>query len=379
MWVLCLSLRTRRCHLLHLPLKRDVADPALAGKAGGDQCAVREAIPTRRARARRPPLFKGRWSKRHTRCHAPRAEVARAYARCGSPAHAGTSLVLAPPSPLWQATAVPASRAAAKAHAQKRCRSSVVEHSLGKGEVVSSILTGSTSCYVISEVRSPRAQLQRLDGDLAELDHALAELQRQWSFGVHAAADGRGFLAVERDGKVAALGRNLHRAPFATGLGHRVDLGVIDDGAGAVARIGPCVVDVALVAGLGSGLLGILAADEDAAVGIVAGPELDVDLEVLVFFLRDQERRGLGVLLVLGHDRAVVDREIGVAVAFPVIEILAVEERDPALAGLGLRRTGHGKRAESQNSDGECRPACHGKVLPWRLIDGNDSKRPCRV
>src|SRR5215211_7699282 len=90
-------------------------------------------------------LFKGRWSKRHTRCHAPRAEVVRAYAQCGSPAPAGTSPVLAPPPPLWQATAVPASRAAAEAHAQKRCRSSVVEHSLGKGEVVSSILTGSTS------------------------------------------------------------------------------------------------------------------------------------------------------------------------------------------------------------------------------------------
>ena len=29
-------------------------------------------------------------------------------------------------------------------HPARRCRSSVVEHSLGKGEVVSSILTGST-------------------------------------------------------------------------------------------------------------------------------------------------------------------------------------------------------------------------------------------
>jgi hypothetical protein len=51
---------------------------------------------------------------------------------------------------------------------------------------------------------------------------------------------------------------------------------VIDDGAGAVARVGPRVEDVALVAGLGSGLLGVLAADEDAAVGIVADPELGV-------------------------------------------------------------------------------------------------------
>src|SRR5437016_860488 len=188
-----------------------------------------------------------------------------------------------------------------------------------------------------------RSQLQRLDSDLAELDHALAELQRQWPFGVHAAADARGFLAVEQDGKVTPLGRNLHGAPLAPGLGHRVDLGVIDDGAGAVARVGPRVKDVALVAGLGAGLLGVLAADEDATVGIVADPELGVDLEVFVFVLRDQKGSCLGVLLVLGHDRAVLDREIGVAVALPVIKILAVEERNPALAGVGLRRTGHRK------------------------------------
>src|SRR5438132_3266230 len=188
-----------------------------------------------------------------------------------------------------------------------------------------------------------RSQLQRLDSDLAELDHALAELQREWSFGVQAAADARGLLAVEHDGKVAALGRNLHGAPLATGLGHRVDLGVIDDGASAIARVGPRVEDVTLVAGLGSGLFEVLAADKDAAVGIVADPELGVDLEIFVFVLRDQKGRCLGVLLVLGHDRAVLDREIGVAVALPVIKIVAVEERNPPLAGLGLRRTGHRK------------------------------------
>ena len=139
------------------------------------------------------------------------------------------------------------------------------------------------------QASSSRSQLQRLDSDLAELDHALAELQRHWSFGMRAAADARGLLAVEHDGKVAALGRNLHGAPLATGLRHRVDLGVIDDSAGAVARVGPRVEDVALVAGLGAGFLGVLAADEDATVGIVADPELGVDLEVFVFVLRDQE------------------------------------------------------------------------------------------
>src|SRR6516162_8078974 len=187
------------------------------------------------------------------------------------------------------------------------------------------------------------SQLYRLDRDLAELDHALAELQRHRSFGVHAAADAGGFLAVEPDGKVAALGRNLHGAPLAAGLGHWVNLSVIDDGAGAIAGVGPRVEDVALVAGLGAGLLGVLAADEDAAVGVVADPELRVNLEVFVFVLRDQEGRGLGILLVLRHDRAVIDREIGVAVTLPVIKVLAVEERDPSFARLGLRRTGHRK------------------------------------
>src|SRR4029077_13497826 len=43
-------------------------------------------------------------------------------------------------------------------HPARRCRSSVVEHSLGKGEVVSSILTGSTryseiSAFSISQLR----------------------------------------------------------------------------------------------------------------------------------------------------------------------------------------------------------------------------------
>jgi len=54
------------------------------------------------------------------------------------------------------------------------------------------------------------------------------------------------------------------------GASHRVDFGVIDNGAGAVARVGPRVEDVALVADLGSGLFGIFAADEDATVGIGA-------------------------------------------------------------------------------------------------------------
>ncbi len=41
---------------------------------------------------------------------------------------------------------VRAAQATGPAVAQARCRSSVVEHSLGKGEVDSSILSGSTIC-----------------------------------------------------------------------------------------------------------------------------------------------------------------------------------------------------------------------------------------
>jgi hypothetical protein len=74
---------------------------------------------------------------------------------------------------------------------------------------------------------------------------------------------------------------------------------MIDDGAGAVARIGPRVEDVALVAGLGSRFLGVLAADEDAAVGIIADPELGVDLEVFVFSFEIRKAVVLGSFLPL--------------------------------------------------------------------------------
>jgi hypothetical protein len=63
---------------------------------------------------------------------------------------------LAPKCPLWQASPrflkIPDQRfSVPSAHDRPlgRCRSSVVEHSLGKGEVVSSILTGSTRFFDI--------------------------------------------------------------------------------------------------------------------------------------------------------------------------------------------------------------------------------------
>ena len=54
--------------------------------------------------------------------------------------HCSIAAVLAPRASLWQAS----SARLGFDFAALRCRSSVVEHPLGKGEVVSSILTGST-------------------------------------------------------------------------------------------------------------------------------------------------------------------------------------------------------------------------------------------
>ena len=175
----------------------------------------------------------------------------------------------------------------------------------------------------------PRS-LQRLDGHLAELHHARAILQRERSFLEHPVAQVDGFLAVEHDGNLPTLGGDLERVPLAAGLRHRIDLGEIDDRAGAVGRILALVEDVHLVAALGAELLRIGTADEDAAVGVVARPELGVDLEVLVLVLGDQVRR----LALVGNQRAVLDPPVGFADLIPVAHGLAVDQRDPAGTAL---------------------------------------------
>jgi hypothetical protein len=95
--------------------------------------------------------------------------------------------------------------------------------------------------------------------------------------------------------------------------------------AGAVARVLALVEDVDLVAGPVGDLRGFLAADEDAAVGIVARPELDVYLEVLVFILGDEMRGGLARALV-SDDRAVLNPPVGLADLVPfAADGLAIE------------------------------------------------------
>jgi hypothetical protein len=70
---------------------------------------------------------------------------------------------------------------------------------------------------------------------------------------------------------------------------HRIDLGDIDDGAGAVARIGAFIPDIDLIGIDRPDLVGIGAANEDAAVGIGLDPEFRPDLVVGILVLGDEE------------------------------------------------------------------------------------------
>lgn len=201
--------------------------------------------------------------------------------------------------------------------------------------------------------RPPR--LQRLDLDLAEFDHALvagdalvvleAEALLQGDAAVGELAVLRvvdGLLAVEHYGEGRSLGRDLVDVPFARRLRHRIDLADIDDGAGAVFRSGTLVPDVDFVGGLGADFLGVGAADEDAAVHHLVGPEFGAQLEVAVAGLRDEE-----AVAFVGNDRAVFDSPVGVTHFFEIVEILAVEQCHPAgaaLCGGGFRERDGGEQ-----------------------------------
>ena len=141
------------------------------------------------------------------------------------------------------------------------------------------------------------------------------------------------------------LRRDLIGVPFAAGLRHRFNLGDVDDRPGAVARVRPLVEDVDLVAGLGADALRLLAADEDAAIGVVADPELSLDLKILVGILADEIAEVLAVQLV-GNERAVLHRPIGFADLGPVAHLGAVKQRYPAIT-----LTGHAGKLNGDGAD----------------------------
>src|ERR1700731_2152556 len=117
---------------------------------------------------------------------------------------------------------------------------------------------------------------ERLDLDFAELDDTLVVQHAVGVLDAKAVLEGdpsvrklgvlypvNGLLAVEGNGEGRALRRDFKHVPLAGRMRHRVDLGDIDDGARAVARIGPRVPDIDLVAIVGADLLGIGAANEN--------------------------------------------------------------------------------------------------------------------
>lgn len=126
--------------------------------------------------------------------------------------------------------------------------------------------------------------LVRPDSDLAELDHAGAMLQREMAFREEAIVQLSGLLAIEHERDLAPLDRDLVGIPLPTGLGHRIDFGEVHNAAGPVGWILALVEDIGLVAVAVGDRCGILATQEDAAVGVIAGPELNVDDEILVLF-----------------------------------------------------------------------------------------------
>src|SRR3954451_15861387 len=100
--------------------------------------------------------------------------------------------------------------------------------------------------------------LQRLDLDFAELDCALllvgadAMLQRDYTFVMLTVLNIDSLHAVEHDNEMGTLCHDLIHVPFTGGFRHRLDLGNIDNRAGAIRWFGALVENVDLVAG-GSG------------------------------------------------------------------------------------------------------------------------------
>src|SRR5665213_667555 len=207
-------------------------------------------------------------------------------------------------------------------------------------------------------------RLERLDFHFTKFDQALvaldalvvlepqAVLQRdppRGEFGVLRPIDG--LLSVERHGECRALRGDLIDVPLAGGLRHRIDLADIDDGAGAVGRIGTGIPDVHLIGRGAADLVGIGAANENAAIGFAVDPEFSPDLVIGIALLRDQE-----AVAPVGDDGAVLDPPIGVPDLVEIVEGLAVEQRYPAAIGLRggpLYGCESGKAGQSQgNADG---------------------------
>src|SRR5207244_13446388 len=121
--------------------------------------------------------------------------------------------------------------------------------------------------------------------------------------------------------------------------------------AGGVGWIGPSVEDVEYVAITRADLFRVLAAHENAAIGLFVGPELGIDHVVLVRVLGDEVAAAAGLATgpwgsrrLVGDERAVLDAPIGGADLVTAIHCPAVVQLDharDALAGGWRRHSVH--------------------------------------
>ena len=127
--------------------------------------------------------------------------------------------------------------------------------------------------------------------------------------------------------------------PFTTGLGPGLsDWRDVDDAAGAVGRIGALIKDICFVAISVIDCGWVLAAHEDAAVGIIAGPEFYAQREIAITFPGDQKR---STITRRGLNGAHLCRPVGVPENGKIIHpASAIYERDPLVIGAIGQGTG---------------------------------------
>ena len=118
---------------------------------------------------------------------------------------------------------------------------------------------------------------------------------------------------------------------------HRRHFGNIDNGAGAIRGIGTCIPDIDFVTGVCADLVRLLAANENAAVGLIVDPDLSPDFHILVGGLCHQVAGNLSAQKVcLQH--ALLNSPVGISHQRPLIEVAAaIKQRGPTCVTLTVR------------------------------------------
>ena len=139
---------------------------------------------------------------------------------------------------------------------------------------------------------------------------------------------------VQHHAEPVAKHPDHHHVPAPAGMrqGQR-DWRDVDDCAGSVGRIGPPVEDVDLIGIVGGNRGTVLAAQENAAIGVFADPEFGAQVEIPVALPRHEKADPATV----GGDQAMFHAPIGVAKGCPAGQGPAVEQPPYGGAGEGWR------------------------------------------